>query len=75
MNTASPDRRLILDAVIDNSVIRGSLTRADGDRRDFHGWLELNTALVALLDPAADHAPTKAGTTATVAPRPPEHSD
>ena len=71
MNTATPHRRLILDAVIENSVIRGSLTRANGDRRNFHGWLELNTALEALLDSGADHAPTKASTTAAVAPQAP----
>ena len=53
MNTATPTQRLILDAAIDRSVIHGMLTAPSGDRRDFHGWLELNTALEAALDPAA----------------------
>ena len=52
MKTATPKQRLILDAAIDRSVIHGTLTAPSGDRRDFHGWLELNTALEATLDPA-----------------------
>ena len=51
-------RRLIIDAAIDRSVIRGTLTARSGDRREFHGWLELNTALEAMLDIGADNAPT-----------------
>ena len=51
MKTATPKQRLILDAAIDRSVIHGTLTAPSGDRRDFHGWLELNTALEAALDP------------------------
>jgi hypothetical protein len=43
-------RRLTLDATIDHSVIRGTLITPTGHRRDFHGWLELNTALEAILD-------------------------
>jgi hypothetical protein len=58
MNTATPTQRLILDAAIDRSVIHGRLTATSGDRRDFHGWLELNTALEATLDPRADRAPS-----------------
>jgi hypothetical protein len=50
-------QRVILDATIDHSVIRGTLTTPTGDRRDFHGWVELNTALEAILDTRADHAP------------------
>ena len=50
------NRRVILDAALDRSVIRGTLTTADGDRREFHGWLEPNTALEALLGSSADHA-------------------
>jgi hypothetical protein len=46
-----------LDAAIDRSVIHGTLTAASGARRDFHGWLELNTALEAILDARADRAP------------------
>ena len=56
MKTATPKQRVILDAAIDGSVIRGTLTAHSGARRDFHGWLELNTALEAILDPHADRA-------------------
>jgi hypothetical protein len=58
MNTATPTQRLILDAAIDRSVIRSTLIAPSGDRRDFHGWLELNTALEATLDTRADRAPS-----------------
>jgi hypothetical protein len=58
MKTATPTQRLILDAAIDRSVIHGTLTVPSGDRRDFHGWLELNTALEAALDARADRAPS-----------------
>lgn len=51
-------RQLILEAAIDGSAIRGTLTAANGERRSFHGWLELNTALEAALMTGADHAPT-----------------
>ena len=51
MNT----QRLILDATLERSVIRGTLTGATGERREFHGWLELNTALEAMLADEADH--------------------
>jgi hypothetical protein len=57
MKIATPKQRLILDAAIDWSVIHGTLTGPSGDRRDFHGWLELNTALEATLDARADRAP------------------
>ena len=56
MNSKTPEQRVILDAAIDGSVIRGTLTADSGDRRDFHGWLELNTALEAILDTRADRA-------------------
>jgi len=36
---------LVLDAALDRSVIRGILTAATGERRESHGWLELNAAL------------------------------
>jgi hypothetical protein len=49
----SETRRLILDAAVDASVIRGTLiTPADG-KRDLHGRLELNTPLEAILDTSA----------------------
>jgi hypothetical protein len=58
MQIATPKQRVILDAAIDCSVIRGTLTAPTRGRRDFHGWLELTTALEAMLDTRADHAPT-----------------
>jgi len=55
-------QRVILDAAIERSVIRGTLTGPTGERREFHGWLELNTALEALLGLQAGRAPeTSAG--------------
>ena len=57
MKTATPKQRLILDAAIDRSVIHGTLTAPSGDRREFHGWLELSTALEATLDTRAGRAP------------------
>jgi hypothetical protein len=42
-------QRVILDAAIDRGVIRGTLTANSGERREFHGWLELNTALEILM--------------------------
>ena len=65
----STTRRLILDAAIDRSVIRGTLTGSAGHRHDFHGWLELNTALEAMLDTGADPAPNDSGTSAAVPAR------
>lgn len=49
MDSTAPTRRLILDAAIDRSVISGTLTAPSGERRNVHGWLELNTALEAML--------------------------
>ena len=43
------EQRLVLDAALDRSVIRGILTATTGERREFHGWLELNAALEAML--------------------------
>jgi len=56
MNT----QRVILDVAIERSVIRGTLTAAAGERREFHGWLELNTALEAMIGPGADARRTRA---------------
>lgn len=64
MQTTPPTRRVILDAAIERSVIRGMLTGPAGERREFHGWLELNTALEATLDPAGRAPDTSAGTPA-----------
>ena len=68
-------RRLIIDAAIDRSVIRGALITPSGARRDFHGWLELNTALEAILDTGNDHASDNSPAASTAsepkhAPRP-----
>jgi hypothetical protein len=46
-------QRVILDAALEGSVIRGTLTPATGERREFHGWLELNTALERALHAGA----------------------
>jgi hypothetical protein len=50
-------QQLILEATIDGSVIRGTLTAPTGKQRDFHGWLELNTALEGMLHAGAGRAP------------------
>jgi hypothetical protein len=55
MTISTTGRRVILDAVVDDSVIRGTLTAAKGELRQFHGRLELNTALEAVLDTRRDH--------------------
>ena len=44
-----PPQRLTLDASIDGAVIRGVVSGPSGQRRDFHGWIELSTAIEALL--------------------------
>jgi len=51
-------QRVILDAAINGSVIRGTLTAPTGELREFHGWLELNTALEGMLGTGADHPST-----------------
>ena len=55
-------QRVLLDAALERSVIRGTLTTATGERREFHGWLELNTALETILDLQAERAPIPAST-------------
>jgi hypothetical protein len=70
MENTTRKQRVILDAAIDRSVIRGTLTAPTGERRDFHGWLELSTALEKILDPGADHEPDSLATSAaTTNPR------
>ena len=54
MHITTPTQRVILDAAIERSVIRDTLTAPAGERREFHGWLELNTALEAILDLQAE---------------------
>jgi hypothetical protein len=48
--SAVTKQRLILDVAIERSVIRGTLTAATRERREFHGSLELNSALEAILN-------------------------
>jgi hypothetical protein len=38
-------QRVSFEAVIACGVTRGMLTASSGERREFHGWLELNTGL------------------------------
>jgi hypothetical protein len=57
MKIVTPRQRVILDAAIEASVIRGTLTAPSGARRDFHGWLELSTALEAILGVSGTGAP------------------
>jgi hypothetical protein len=57
MKSTTPTRRVILDAAIEGSVIRGTLTGPAEQRREFHGWLELNAALEAILELPAGRAP------------------
>ena len=52
-------QRVILDAALDRSVIPGTVIAATGERREFHGWLELNTALEAMLNTGTDRAPNE----------------
>ena len=59
-------QELILEAAIEGSVIRGTLTAPTGEQRDFHGWLELNTALEAILTSRADNDQNDAGTAPNV---------
>jgi hypothetical protein len=54
-------RRLILDATLDRSVIQGTLTAATGDPRRFHGWIELTTAIEAMLAGAVPDPPANRG--------------
>jgi hypothetical protein len=42
-------QRVILDAAIERLVIRGTVTTPTGERREFHGWLELGSAREAML--------------------------
>jgi hypothetical protein len=54
-------RTLILEATIEGSVIRGTVAAAPGERRQFHGWLEFNTAVeAALCEPALRAEPDRA---------------
>lgn len=69
MQIATPTQRLILDAAIERSVIRGTLTAPSGERREFHGWLELSTALEAMLGAGGERASSGPVAIATVTDR------
>jgi len=47
--SAMSEQRVILDATLEHSVIRGTLTAVTGEQREFHGWLELHTGLEEML--------------------------
>ena len=57
MTIATATQRVIMDAALERNVIRGTLTAGNYARRDFHGWLELNTALEAILNSSAGVGP------------------
>ena len=65
----STRRRVILEAAIDRSVIRGTLTAPSGERREFHGWLELSTALEAMLGAGGERASSSPVASAAVTDR------
>ncbi len=49
MQSTPTGQRVVIDADLDDSVIRGTLTEPSGDQREFHGWLELTAAIEAAL--------------------------
>ena len=53
---AMTKQHVILEAAIERSVIRGTLTASSGERREFHGWLELSAALEAMLGAGGERA-------------------
>jgi hypothetical protein len=47
---SSPSGQLVvIEADLDECVIRGVLTEPSGARREFHGWLELTAAIESAL--------------------------
>jgi hypothetical protein len=62
-------QHVILEAAIDRSVIRGTLTVPSGERREFHGWLELSTALEAMLGARWERASSSSVASAAVTDR------
>jgi len=66
---AMSKQHVILEAAIDRSVIRGTLTAPSGDRRAFHGWLELSTALEAMLGAGGERASSRPVASAAVSDR------
>jgi hypothetical protein len=57
MISPAPHRRLILDAVLHDASITGTLTGPSGLQREFHGWIELGTAIEALLGERSGSVP------------------
>ena len=66
---AMSKQHVILEAAIDRSVIRGTLTASSGERREFHGWLELSTALEAMLGAGGECASSSPVASAAVTDR------
>jgi len=66
---AMTKQHVILEAAIDRSVIRGTLTASSGERREFHGWLELSTALEAMLGAGGERASSRPVASAAVSDR------
>ena len=66
---AMTKQQVILEAAIDRSVIQGTLTATSGERREFHGWLELSTALEAMLGAGGKRASSSPVASAAVADR------
>ena len=62
-------QHVILEAAIDRCVIRGTLTAPSGERRDFHGWLELSAALEAMLGAGGERASNSPVASAAVSDR------
>jgi hypothetical protein len=66
---AMTKQHVILEAAIDRSVIRGTLTASSGERREFHGWLELSAALEAMLGAGGERASSSPVASAAVTDR------
>jgi hypothetical protein len=49
MESAPAVKRVVIDADLEGSVIRGTLTEPSGAQREFHGWLALTAAIEAAL--------------------------
>jgi hypothetical protein len=49
MGSLASHQRLILDVALHDASITGTLTAPSGAQRAFHGWIELGTAIEALL--------------------------
>lgn len=56
-SASAAGKRVVIDADLEGSVIRGTLTEPSGAQREFHGWLALTAAIEAALlrDETADN--------------------